>query len=170
MPVVGTFTVIRDLATRACRGQVCDPTGAYWPSGCKTWQVSFNAGPINARHSTQSRPSSSSCFQSLFPYDKYLLTYGAEPFLRSCQLCSHSENSQEILRNSKVHHRVHKSPPLVPILSQFNSVPTIPTYLSKIHFNIVHPPTSWSSQWSLSPMTSLNVIVSSPRHSKRELF
>jgi hypothetical protein len=23
----------------------------------------------------------------------YLLTYGAEPFLRSCQLCSHSENS-----------------------------------------------------------------------------
>jgi hypothetical protein len=25
----------------------------------------------------------------------YLLTYGAEPFLRSCQLCSHSENSQQ---------------------------------------------------------------------------
>jgi hypothetical protein len=23
------------------------------------------------------------------------LTYGAEPFLRSCQLCSHSENSQQ---------------------------------------------------------------------------
>jgi hypothetical protein len=26
----------------------------------------------------------------------YLLTYGAEPFLRSCQLCSHSENSQQL--------------------------------------------------------------------------
>jgi hypothetical protein len=25
----------------------------------------------------------------------YLLTYGAEPFLRSCQLCSHSGNSQQ---------------------------------------------------------------------------
>jgi hypothetical protein len=25
----------------------------------------------------------------------YLLTYGAEPFLRSCQLCSHSEHSQQ---------------------------------------------------------------------------
>jgi hypothetical protein len=25
----------------------------------------------------------------------YLRTYGAEPFLRSCQLCSHSENSQQ---------------------------------------------------------------------------
>jgi hypothetical protein len=25
----------------------------------------------------------------------YLLTYGVEPFLRSCQMCSHSENSQQ---------------------------------------------------------------------------
>jgi hypothetical protein len=61
-----------------------------------------------------------------------LLTYGAEPFLRSCQLCSHSELSG-ILRNPKVHHRVHKSPPLVPILSQIDPVHPIPSYFSEIH-------------------------------------
>jgi hypothetical protein len=38
-----------------------------------------------------------------------------------------------ILRNPKVHHRVRKSPLLVTILSQFDPVPTIPSYLSKIH-------------------------------------
>jgi hypothetical protein len=34
---------------------------------------------------------------------------------------------------------------MVPILSQINPVHTIPSHLSKIHFNIVHPPMSWSS-------------------------
>jgi hypothetical protein len=35
-------------------------------------------------------------------------------------------------------------------LSWAISIHSIPSYLSKIHFNIVHPPTSWPSPWSLS--------------------
>jgi hypothetical protein len=34
---------------------------------------------------------------STVPCFIYLLTYGAEPFLRSCQLCSHSRTSQHFM-------------------------------------------------------------------------
>jgi hypothetical protein len=36
-----------------------------------------------------------------------------------------------ILWNPEVHHRVHMSPPPVPILSQIDPIPTIPSYLSR---------------------------------------
>jgi hypothetical protein len=72
------------------------------------------------------------------------LTYGAEPFLRSCQLCSHSRTSQHF-----------KEPEGSSPCSQESSISPYPepdqsgpyqSILSKIHFNIIHPPTSWCSQ------------------------
>jgi hypothetical protein len=64
--------------------------------------------------------------------------------------CAAPQELPRILWNPKVQCRVHKSPPLVPILSHIHPIHSIPSYLSKIHFNIVPPSTSWSSQWSFS--------------------
>jgi hypothetical protein len=64
--------------------------------------------------------------------------------------CAATQKLPSILWNPWVHYRVHKNPPLVPTLSQIDSVNTTPSYPCKIHFNNVHSPTSWSSYLSPS--------------------
>jgi hypothetical protein len=57
---------------------------------------------------------------------------------------------RSILWNREAHYRVHTSTPLIPIQSHINPIHFIQLHNSKIHFNIVRQPTSWSFQWSLS--------------------
>jgi hypothetical protein len=59
--------------------------------------------------------------------------------------CGAIQELPSILWNPNVHSHVHKSPPLFHFLSQINPLHIIPSYLSKIHCNITHPPTSLSS-------------------------
>jgi hypothetical protein len=67
-------------------------------------------------------------------------------------LClSHWANHEipRLLWDPKFHCRVHKSPPLVPLVRQMNLVHIFPSNFSRIHSNIILLRTPRSSRWFL---------------------
>jgi hypothetical protein len=74
--------------------------------------------------------------------------------LRSFQLCSCSRTSQHFMKpGGSLPCSQEPSTGPYPEPDQSN-----PSYLSKIHFNIVYPSTSWSSQWSLPSGFPTNIL------------
>jgi len=61
-----------------------------------------------------------------------------------------------LLWTQEVHYRVHKIPPLDPILTQMDSLHTFPSYFSKFSSNIL-PSRPRSSEWSLPSSFPTNI-------------
>jgi hypothetical protein len=59
--------------------------------------------------------------------------------------CASTRETSDILRKTKVHYLIYMSPPHFITISKISLLHITSPYFSKIHFNVIHPPTCWSS-------------------------
>jgi hypothetical protein len=91
----------------------------------------------------------------ILAFPKRLLTSRNRVLLEKSPVTHLTQAFPNIWWKQNVHHHIHKSLSLGPILSKKNPVHTTPSYFSKIHFNIVLPPTSRRS-WD----SSVGIVMS----------